>query len=291
MQVLSQFDFPEFTSKEQLDLPTENSTPNCKHGSDVQNAQQRQLKTNRDNYEQIKTNHLNHEFPSSEKSIIISSNNVTFNKSPNDFPTPDVSSLKHSKRKLLNSHFDTKSKRKFPGPAGLLIGTLEESTDDNIGQLELLSQVTIYKLAVYLESFWYEIIRDAPILPVLKELSLMYVKHTKWHLFFITLFNYNFQDIDFSENHLRRDIFETPLWLRLLEDMRTYGFGDVDSLKAIKQQALTGNLRKRKARTIMVFVEAVDRSATDPLVILRDASGMRNLFLKLPISYNYLTIS
>lgn len=50
-------------------------------------------------------------------------------------------SPKHTKRKIIDSLFDTKSKRKFPGPAGLLSGTLEESKDDSIGHMEFLSQV------------------------------------------------------------------------------------------------------------------------------------------------------
>lgn len=50
-------------------------------------------------------------------------------------------SPKHLKRKIINSHFDHQSKRKFPGPAGLLSGVLEEAKDESIGQIEFLSQV------------------------------------------------------------------------------------------------------------------------------------------------------
>lgn len=80
--------------------------------------------------------------------------------------------------------------------------------------------------------------------------------------------------MEFTQNHLQQNIFESPLWLRLLEDTKNWDLGNVDSIKTIKHQALAGNLWKRKAQTITAFVEAVDRSATDPLVILRDSSGM-----------------
>lgn len=50
-------------------------------------------------------------------------------------------SPKHMKRKIINSHFDRQCKRKFPGPAGILTGALEEAKDDSICQIELLSQV------------------------------------------------------------------------------------------------------------------------------------------------------
>lgn len=56
-------------------------------------------------------------------------------------------SSKQSKRKMINSLFDHKSKRKFPGPAGLLTGTIEENYE-NICQIELLSQVKFTILAV-----------------------------------------------------------------------------------------------------------------------------------------------
>lgn len=53
----------------------------------------------------------------------------------------DVVSPKHTKRKIIHSYFDPKSKRKFPGPAGLLTGGFEKNKDENICQIELLSQV------------------------------------------------------------------------------------------------------------------------------------------------------
>lgn len=52
-------------------------------------------------------------------------------------------SPKHSKRKIINSHFDHQVKRKFPGPAGLLTGSLEKNSDENFCHIELLSQVFI----------------------------------------------------------------------------------------------------------------------------------------------------
>lgn len=55
-------------------------------------------------------------------------------------------SPKHLKRKIINSHFDQQSKRKFPGPAGLLTGVLEEAKDESIGEIEFLSQVSLFIL-------------------------------------------------------------------------------------------------------------------------------------------------
>lgn len=51
---------------------------------------------------------------------------------------------KHSKRKIIKSHFDQSRKRKFPGPAGLLSKTLEETKNESICHLELLSQVCLF---------------------------------------------------------------------------------------------------------------------------------------------------
>ncbi|CAH0589053.1 unnamed protein product [Chrysodeixis includens] len=132
----------------------------------------------------------------------------------------DVVSPKHTKRKMIHSYFDHKSKRKFPGPAGLLSAGLQEDKDENICQIELLSQ-----------------------------------------------------DVDFSQSNLQGDIFESPLWVRLLEDLKSWNLREVDSIKAIKHQALTGSLKRRKAHTITAFVEKVDRSAIDPLIIMRDTTG------------------
>lgn len=36
---------------------------------------------------------------------------------------------------------------------------------------------------------------------------------------------------------------------------------------------MSGSLKRRKAHTITAFVETVDRSATDPLIIMRDTTG------------------
>ncbi|XP_045500432.1 uncharacterized protein LOC123697904 isoform X2 [Colias croceus] len=127
-------------------------------------------------------------------------------------------SPKHTKRKIINSHFDHTNKRKFPGPAGLLTGTLEETNNNPLCQMELLSQ-----------------------------------------------------DIDSTQNNLQQGLFETPLWKRLLED--TKSIKNVNTIKSIKQQALAGNLRRRKAEIVQAFVETIDRSAIDPLITLRDATG------------------
>lgn len=72
------------------------------------------------------------------------SNNLLSNITQSDiFKSPEAVSPKHLKRKMINSFFDTKSKRKFPGPAGILTGSLEESTDENICHIEVLSQVIL----------------------------------------------------------------------------------------------------------------------------------------------------
>lgn len=68
-------------------------------------------------------------------------------------------------------------------------------------------------------------------------------------------------------------MFESPVWNRLLDDIKEWNIHDVDSIKEIKQQAVAGNLRRKKAKTVAAFVDGVDRSVTDPLVILKDATG------------------
>lgn len=82
-----------------------------------------------------------------------------------------------------------------------------------------------------------------------------------------------FQDVDFSQNSLQKDAFDSPLWSRLLEDLKSCNLGELDTIKGIKQQAITGNLRRRKADTVTAFIEAIDRSITDPLITLRDSTG------------------
>lgn len=84
------------------------------------------------------------------------------------------------------------------------------------------------------------------------------------------------QDVDFSQNCLQKDSFESPLWNRLLEDVKEWNLGVIDTIKGIKQQAIAGNLRRRKADTVTAFIEAVDRSITDPLITLRDSTGKYN---------------
>ncbi|CAH0725765.1 unnamed protein product, partial [Brenthis ino] len=131
----------------------------------------------------------------------------------------NVTSAKHTKRKIINSFFDHKSKRKFPGPAGLLTGSFEQNQDETICQMELLTQ-----------------------------------------------------DMDFTQNYLHGDIFETPLWKRLTKD--TQSLGQINSINAIKHQALAGNLQRKKAQVVAAFVESVDRSVIDPLITLRDTTGI-----------------
>lgn len=81
------------------------------------------------------------------------------------------------------------------------------------------------------------------------------------------------QDVDFSQNNLRGDLFQSPLWIRLSDDLNDWNLKDIDSIKTIKQEAMTGSLRRRKARTVTVFVESIDRSVKDPLIIMCDTTG------------------
>ncbi|XP_047992043.1 uncharacterized protein LOC125230846 [Leguminivora glycinivorella] len=80
------------------------------------------------------------------------------------------------------------------------------------------------------------------------------------------------QDVDLSDNYFGEK-FETEIWRRLSEDIQKSNLGAIDSIKSVKQQALAGHLRRRKAQVVMAFVETVDRSATDPLITLRDTTG------------------
>lgn len=89
-----------------------------------------------------------------------------------------------------------------------------------------------------------------------------------------------FKDIEIS--HFRGDVFESQIWRKLLDDVRNWNLGALDYIKAVKQQALEGKLRRMKAQAVAAFVEAVDRSATDPLITLRDTTGM-TLICKHPL--------
>ncbi|CAH0694597.1 unnamed protein product [Spodoptera exigua] len=211
-QVLSQFEFPE----DVLAVNTNNVESKCGSKNtnvDVKNDAVHNLQTN--GAQVLK---LNENIPKSIELLVRNNENIVNNSKENVKNANSVVSPKHTKRKMINSYFDHKSKRKFPGPAGLLTGGFEEN--ENICQIELLSQ-----------------------------------------------------DVDFTQNSLRGDLFESPLWVRLLDDLKSWNLHDVDSIKTVKQQAMSGNLRRRKAHTITAFVETVDRSATDPLIIMRDTTG------------------
>lgn len=80
------------------------------------------------------------------------------------------------------------------------------------------------------------------------------------------------QDVDLSDNYFGEK-FDTEIWRRLSEDIQKSNLGAIDSIKSVKQQALAGHLRRRKAQVVTAFVETVDRSATDPLITLRDTTG------------------
>lgn len=80
-----------------------------------------------------------------------------------------------------------------------------------------------------------------------------------------------------------------PMWIKLQQDIVQWNLSEVDTIKSIKQKALAGNLRRRKAQTVTAFVETIDRSATDPLIVLRDTTGTKHYFLTEPNrSSNYL---
>ncbi|KAJ8715058.1 hypothetical protein PYW08_005039 [Mythimna loreyi] len=215
-QVLSQFEFPEDTVTEKRNIEDKHGVkeanlinkifvPKTKQTSGVQNVTLSENNAKKDQSAAKNCGNKNLGSHSNEDEVVNINN---------------IMSPKHTKRKIINSYFDHKSKRKFPGPAGLLSGGFEENKDETICQIELLSQ-----------------------------------------------------DVDFTQNNLRGDLFESPLWARLLEDLKSWNLHDIDSIKTVKQQAISGNLRKRKAHTITAFVEAVDRSATDPLIIMRDITG------------------
>lgn len=130
--MLSQFDFPEIPPK---DIESANKQK-THHNKDI--SQQNTSMSSADgilqsdeepNIPQNASNKIN---PSAISDRVLSSNNLN----NNAFVSP-----KHSKRKIINSHFDHQVKRKFPGPAGLLSGSLEKNSDENFCHIELLSQV------------------------------------------------------------------------------------------------------------------------------------------------------
>ncbi|XP_023948598.2 uncharacterized protein LOC112053425 [Bicyclus anynana] len=197
-QVLSQLDFPELSEK----LQSKNTDP-ILHSKESQ------------------ANHRNLNEPSKGPATDLQTSNLVnsnLNKKKTKLHDKSPVSPTHLKRKMLNSYFDHKSKRKFPGPAGLLTGSFEEKKNDTICQMELLSQ-----------------------------------------------------DVDFTQSYIHGDVFNTPLWKRLLEDTKT--FNEINTIGGIKHQALVGNLQKKKAHIVTAFVENVDRSGDDPLITLRDKTG------------------
>lgn len=148
MQVLSQFDFPELATvklTEKENINTSLLANDLKTKSHLEGVQT--LAFNKSDLDSAES--CSH---TSVKSVILfnqhktkCSNNITENipdKPNSDYKKEDTFVLpKYNKRKIINSHFDHQSKRKFPGPAGLLTGALEIATDESICQIELLSQV------------------------------------------------------------------------------------------------------------------------------------------------------
>ena len=108
----------------------------------------------KDDLKQNPTEEVPTETSSREKeSLTIKSNspNNNISHAKNNFlKAENIISPKHTKRKIIHSHFDHKNKRKFPGPAGLLTGTFEKNDEESIGQMELLSQVYHHIVAKYL---------------------------------------------------------------------------------------------------------------------------------------------
>ncbi|KAL0821752.1 hypothetical protein ABMA28_005174 [Loxostege sticticalis] len=200
-QILSQFEFPEVSTNTQVKTVTDT------------NNKSEQPHANPSN---ISTNAIVCESEIKTDSVVNLCKRTEISERKSDSKV----SPKHTKRKIINSYFDHKSKRKFPGPAGLLNGSFKENNDDSVCHMELLSQ-----------------------------------------------------DVDFSQNCIQKDAFDSPLWKRLLEDVKGSNVGVVDTIKGIKQQAMSGHLRRRKADTVAAFIEAVDRSITDPLITLRDCTG------------------
>ncbi|XP_046969368.1 uncharacterized protein LOC124536807 [Vanessa cardui] len=199
-QILSQIDFPDINVKLPKNCQETQKQADCSDKGEIQKT--------------VLKNNVSAIF---EKSNLNKNNVNVPDTCANKVKETNVSP-KHTKRKIINSYFDHNSKRKFPGPAGLLSGNFEEKKDDDVCQMELLSQ-----------------------------------------------------DIDFAQGYLHGNVFETPLWKRLLED--TASIKEINSIKAIKHQALAGNLLRKKAQFVIAIVESVDRSAIDPLITLRDKTG------------------
>ncbi|XP_053610603.1 uncharacterized protein LOC128675309 isoform X2 [Plodia interpunctella] len=213
-QILSQLDFPNLPRQSESKKPEQVNSVLIEK-SQTQNVKEKNdHETNSSNTTDSQTVFINNLNPQPRN------NSPSIPHSKNCESKKEVSP-KHSKRKIIDSHFDYNTKRKFPGPAGLLTGSLQESKDESICQLELFSQ-----------------------------------------------------DIEFSQNSLKRGLFDLPMWIKLQQDIVQWNLSEVDTIKSIKQKALAGNLRRRKAQTVTAFVETIDRSATDPLIVLRDTTGI-----------------
>lgn len=130
--MLSQFEFPEDT------LAVNKNNAGSKCSSDNTNLAKHDLETSQTNGARVLK--LNEDVPRNIELLVRNNENIPNNSKENVVKSANnVISPKHTKRKMINSYFDHKSKRKFPGPAGLLTGGFEEN--ENICQIELLSQV------------------------------------------------------------------------------------------------------------------------------------------------------
>lgn len=123
-QILSQFEFPEVSTNTQVKTVTDtNNTSEQPHA----------------NPSNISTNAIVCESEIKTDSVVNLCKPTEIAERKSDSKV----SPKHTKRKIINSYFDHKSKRKFPGPAGLLNGSFKENNDDSVCHMELLSQVVI----------------------------------------------------------------------------------------------------------------------------------------------------
>lgn len=147
--MLSQFDFPEVPT---MDIEQAHKQ-NTNHNKDITQKNTSLssvddiIQTNEEpDIAQNASNKINHSAISSDRVLC---SNILKN---NVYVSPKL-----CKRKIINSHFDHQVKRKFPGPAGLLTGSLEKNSDERFCHIELLSQVFIklYRFTIQLFSLHY----------------------------------------------------------------------------------------------------------------------------------------
>lgn len=134
LQVLSQFDFPG------LDTVKQNKTENLNTSQFLDKTQPVGVKPGSRNTTEAVSALTKSLSPIRSLDINKASNRDCKENDQESKSSITVLS-KNTKRKIIHSYFDHQSKRKFPGPAGLLTGDLEQPKDESICQVELLSQV------------------------------------------------------------------------------------------------------------------------------------------------------